>query len=381
MPLLIMMPSLLMPPEPIPTSLLPALDMAAFGRHADGSFRLLGTAPAWLQQLWPDVLIPGKALYPGKAFLFLDHFLEAADVCWMHRQEGERLASGPWTETGPGGHEWALEAVALFTDGRPLLLIQFPTTDHRTLRRILQESRQQGLDYFRLVKEVDRREVLLHCIVHDLSNPLAGIRGSLKLMREDALVQPDGEELLRIGLHQVEKMQGLIGEILSAFAREVGPLLPTLFTPDNSPDVAASAREVTGALAAAAALKDVRFALNLQPEAADWYVAGETVRLERVLFNLTENALRYATPGSTITLRLCQQGETICVAVEDQGEGVPEKQRSALFSKFAQGKGSVGKAGLGLYFCRITVEAWGGKIGYAPGEAGGACFWFELPKP
>ena len=373
-----MMPPLLMPPEPIPTSLLPALDMAAFERHGDGSFRLLGAAPAWLQQLWPDVGIPGKALHPGNVFLFLDHFLEEADVCWMHQHEGERITSGPWTETGPNGHEWALEAVALFTDGRPLLLIQFPTTDHRTLRRILQESRQQGLDYFRLVKEVDRREVLLHCIVHDLSNPLAGIRGSLKLMREDALVRPEGEELLRIGLHQVEKMQGLIGEILSAFAREVGPLLPTLFTPDNSPDVAASAREVTRALAAAAALKSVRFALDLQPDVADWYVTGEAVRLERVLFNLTENALRYAPPGSTITLRLCQQNGTIRVAVEDQGEGVPERQRSALFSKFAQGEGSVGKAGLGLYFCRITVEAWGGKVGYAPGAAG---FWFELPKP
>ena len=52
--------------------------------------------------------------------------------------------------------------------------------------------------------------------------------------REDALVRPDGKELLRIGLHQVEKMRGLIGEILSAFAREVGPLLPTPFTPDNT---------------------------------------------------------------------------------------------------------------------------------------------------
>ena len=376
-----MMPSLLMPPEPIPPSLLPALDMAAFERQADGSFQLLGTAPAWLRQLWPDVALPGKALYPGEAFLFLDHFLEEADVCWMHRQEGERIASGPWTETGPQGHEWPLEAVALFTDGRPLLLIQFPTTDHRTLRRILQESRQQGLDYFRLVKEVDRREVLLHCIVHDLSNPLAGIRGSLKLMREDALVQPEGEELLRIGLHQVEKMQGLIGEILSAFAREVGPLLPTLFTPENTPDVAASAREVTGALSAAAALKAVRFALDLQPEITDWYVAGEPVRLERVLFNLTENALRYAPAGSTIALRLRHRGDAVRVTVEDTGEGVPEKQRSALFGKFAQGGGRVGKVGLGLYFCRITVEAWGGKVGYEPGETGGACFWFELPKP
>jgi K+-sensing histidine kinase KdpD len=51
-----------------------------------------------------------------------------------------------------------------------------------------------------------------------------------------------------------------------------------------------------------------------------------------------------------------------------------------LFEKFSQGGTNTGKVGLGLYFCRITVEDWGGQIGCLPNMRDGACFWFTLPK-
>jgi len=61
--------------------------------------------------------------------------------------------------------------------------------------------------------------------------------------------------------------------------------------------------------------------------------------------------------------------------------GVPKDKVYRLFRKFAQGSGKTGQVGLGLYFCRITIEGWGGAIGYHPSPLGGACFWFRLPKP
>ena len=65
---------------------------------------------------------------------------------------------------------------------------------------------------------------------------------------------------------------------------------------------------------------------------------------------------------------------------------MPALQASAaavprLFRKYAQGGGTNGQVGLGLYFCRITVEGWGGAVGYEPAPGGGARFWFRLPKP
>ena len=78
---------------------------------------------------------------------------------------------------------------------------------------------------------------------------------------------------------------------------------------------------------------------------------------------------------------LPDEGETIRFSIEDAGEGVPKNQVYRLFRKFAQGSGQTGQVGLGLYFCRITIEGWGGSIGYNPSSLGGACFWFRLPKP
>jgi K+-sensing histidine kinase KdpD len=76
---------------------------------------------------------------------------------------------------------------------------------------------------------------------------------------------------------------------------------------------------------------------------------------------------------------LRREGEFIEAAVMDAGRGVPESALPHLFQKLAPNAGGVrGKAGLGLSFCRITVERWGGAIGCRPNPAGGACFWFRL---
>ncbi|QSJ20732.1 ATP-binding protein [Nostoc sp. UHCC 0702] len=73
--------------------------------------------------------------------------------------------------------------------------------------------------------------------------------------------------------------------------------------------------------------------------------------------------------------------EYVLLVVDDQGSGVPPKMVNTLFQKFFQGKDKSGRVGLGLYFCRITVERWGGKIGYFPRQTGGSKFWFRLPRP
>ena len=105
------------------------------------------------------------------------------------------------------------------------------------------------------------------------------------------------------------------------------------------------------------------------------------MRLDRVLSNLLGNALRFTPAGSTVRLGLRRDGATVTFTVDDQGPGVPEEMQARLFQKFSQGKTKAGSAGLGLYFCRITVERWGGSIGYTTREDGGARFWFSLRRP
>ena len=66
------------------------------------------------------------------------------------------------------------------------------------------------------------------------------------------------------------------------------------------------------------------------------------------------------------------------VSIQDEGPGVPPEVVPQLFQKFVRRGKSEGKAGLGLYFCRMTVEQWGGKIGCEPRDGGGTSFWFRL---
>lgn len=362
----------------LPDSLLPSLDVAALERADDGSFTLLGAAPAWLRRLWPAANANRERLRPEAAFLFLEHFFGEAVPLW-NRDEEASTVSEMWTEVDAEGREWLLEATALKLEGRSLLLLKFPTVAPENYREVLQQSRELSLEHYRLQKEIDQREVLLHCIVHDLSTPLASINGSLRMLLDDALVPEEGEPLVNIGLRQTAKMRRMMREMLEAFSRRTQPGQPPATA---IPDLAAAVHDLTTGLAPSATLKGVRFRVETDPpHGAGWPVVGEATRLERVLFNLLENALRHAPAESDVVIRLTDEGTSVRFSVEDAGPGVPRDEAARLFRKFAQGSGKTGQVGLGLYFCRITIEGWGGAVGYNPSPLGGACFWFRLPKP
>ncbi|MEZ4700683.1 MAG: HAMP domain-containing sensor histidine kinase [Rhodothermales bacterium] len=358
--------------------LLSDLDIAVLEHAGDRAFTWMSETPAWMRALWPAAGDDRERLLPGEHFLFLDDFIDRAVAHWAGGA-ADPLNSGVWTETGPDGADILLEATARTIEDRPLLLIRIPPQQQTW--GIFQQAREQRLEYEHLLDEINKREILLHCIVHDLSNPLAGIRGSLTLPEQEAMVQPDGFELLRISLNQTEKMQRSIRSILQTFSVEARQLMPSLVGAEVAPEMDRCARHVVASMSATSALRGVHLVVDAGDGAADWRVAGEAERLERVFFNLVANALRYATEGETITIRLHAEDAYIHASVEDQGPGVPEALVPSLFHRFTQGDDRPGQAGLGLYFCRITVEQWGGTVGYRPAPEGGACFWFRLPRP
>ncbi len=369
-----------MNPVLLPPTLLAQLDIAVFRREQDDAFTLMGSPPNWLKMIYPKLPTDGTTWNPGDHLMYLAHFIKEAEQVWS-AEDSIQLTSDVWTEEDLEGREWLLEAIALKIGEQDMLLVKFPSNDFKTLRSVYQEARDQSLKHYNLLKEIDKREVLLHCTVHDLSAPLAGIRASLWLMHEDKMVQPVGEEFLEIGLEQVDKMQHLINETLTTFSTRSKPLLQSSDDLQEAPNVAESVRDVTEALTAMAALKGVTFRISSEgPDDTMWEVVGDHARLERILFNLLENALRHTKDQSEIVVRLRDEGNTVRVSIKDQGEGVPDDIIDQLFEKFSQSGEKSGKVGLGLYFCRITVESWGGEIGCLPNMRDGACFWFTLPK-
>jgi hypothetical protein len=191
-----------------------------------------------------------------------------------------------------------------------------------------------------------------------------------------------GQEYLEIGKKQSTKLEMLIREILNAFSAEVESLDPFILDPTQAPDILTCAKEVIDALSPLFVASNMTLQLNQNIDTVkNWKVVGEKSRLERILTNLIENAFRYSPQNSNVIVGIQDDAEFVLITVDDQGPGVPSDISNNLFQKFAQGKDKSGKAGLGLYFCRITVERWGGMIGYINHSEGGCRFWFRLPKP
>ncbi len=356
------------PPPPtagsLPESILSSLDVAVLERVEGRSFRLAGAAPNWFSALF-ETTTPDTAFLPGDQSAFLNHFLFDATQVWDGTIKSPKwLSSGPFTEKFSSGIELTLEAIALTVSSVPVLLLKFPTSDHETVRELLQQSRLQSLEYGRLVREINKREVLLHCIVHDLSAPLAGMKSSLELLHNDNLIRPGGEKLHTIGMNQIGKMQNMIKDILHAFRAEVGPLIPTAVEPHSAPDALGIVREVISILTPLASESNVTFEVIAESEIQDTTVAADHSRLERVVFNLIDNALRFAPSGSTVRISAHTVDGGVTIRVQDSGPGVEPALKPHLFERYSQGASGAGKAGLGLYFCQITLGDWGGKIGY-----------------
>ncbi|UCV09059.1 two-component system sensor histidine kinase KdpD [Dechloromonas denitrificans] len=108
----------------------------------------------------------------------------------------------------------------------------------------------------------------------------------------------------------------------------------------------------------------------------------DSVLMERVIYNLLENAVKYTPPGSEVEIGARATERTIDIWVDDNGPGLPEGKEEMIFKKFERGQpeGTTRGVGLGLAICRAIVEAHGGEIHAENRPQGGARFVLSLPK-
>jgi two-component system sensor histidine kinase/response regulator len=105
--------------------------------------------------------------------------------------------------------------------------------------------------------------------------------------------------------------------------------------------------------------------------------------IARVVQNLVTNAVKLTPPGGDVHVSLQSTGEVVRVEVTDHGPGIAAEHHPKIFEKFGQldtnVRQSIPSSGLGLYFCKLAVEAHGGHIGVDSDVGQGSTFWFELP--
>lgn len=346
-------------------------------RDTERAFRPVTPLPRWLSGLLPQDAVPGGIVELAAVSPFLEFFLPEAEQFWVHPSSGE-LRSGLWTESAHDRTPIHLEAMACVVAERKFLVLRRLETEFDQLHRAYQKGRDLSLTFERLLNETNKKEILLHCIIHDLLGPLSGIIPTLDILRGENLT-PGGRGFLENATVAAQQQANFIHELLETFRAEVGAMEGAECDPAHAPDIVGCARDVLDALNPAFAMQYVTGKILLAPGVPRrLQVAGEKSRLERVFHNLLQNALRYSPPYGIVTVTIRTEDSKVWVLVEDEGPGVPADLAPHLFQKFVRGGKRSGKAGLGLFFCRITVEQWGGKIGCEVRAEGGSRFWFCL---
>ncbi|WP_414571147.1 sensor histidine kinase [Nostoc sp. CCY 9925] len=364
----------------ITNDVLAALNILSLEYINTGLFKIIANTPDWLNQFCDRKLTSGMNIsIPEEKFCFLKNFLIDAEEFWLNNRS-KKLSSGLWTEIDTNGQEYQFEAYAIFVNHRKVLLIELLEESYQDKQYLIQKGREYELIYYQLLKDNQKKDVLLHCIMHDIAGQLSAINGCLSLLEYENLTLK-GKEYLEVGRQQCFKQQSLIKDILDIFSTEVMSLENSNIDIQELPNILNSIQEVIEFSKPSFSQKNIQLELANQIDTTiDWTVIAEKSRLDRVISNLVENAYRYSVQDSIVTISLQLDGEYVLVNVDDRGSGVPPELVKSLFQKFSQGKDKSGRAGLGLYFCRITLERWGGSIGYLPHPEGGSRFWFRLRR-
>jgi two-component system sensor histidine kinase/response regulator len=233
-------------------------------------------------------------------------------------------------------------------------------------------------------KELEKvRDDLMKMIVHDLKTPLTSIIGAMEMMIDGDFGPLTSNQRNALGdaESRAEDLLGLIEDLL-----EVARLEETRLTLNLKP------------IAPAAFLAEVRHEWDIRfqqeratavVEAADDapVIEADYTLLKRVFANLVQNALSHSARAVTVTLGARRENDGTLFTVADDGVGIPVEYHDIIFRKFEQVKTPhiprVRSSGLGLAFCKLVVEAHGGRIWVkSGGEMVGSAFHFWLPvKP
>jgi signal transduction histidine kinase len=223
------------------------------------------------------------------------------------------------------------------------------------------------------------REDLTHTMVHDLRNPLTNIRMALELLNQvsasSGVAETQHAEVLHIALNSTARMLSLVNAILDVNRLESGQM-PLVREPVPLHD---AVTEVNLMQMPQAMEKQLRLEnavpANLPVPHAD---AG---LIRRVLQNLIGNAIKFTPDGGLVRVSAAAEagGERVIVTVCDTGPGLPPEIRANLFQKFVTGRHRERGSGLGLAYCRLAIEAHGGRIWTSTEPGWGAIFNFTLP--
>ncbi|MFT3775450.1 MAG: GAF domain-containing sensor histidine kinase [Minicystis sp.] len=212
--------------------------------------------------------------------------------------------------------------------------------------------------------------------VHDLKSPAMAISmaAALRLRAHDS--SEADRKYWKKAQASAELVQRAATNLLDIARAEDGKLTPKVVP--TSP--AALLEDVQSMFAAHAEM--VGQTLEIAPDGAVEDATFDPELVRRVLQNLTDNALRHNAKNGRVTLEAKADAEYVTFTISDEGPGVPDEMKNAIFDKYVQIGGlnaNRSGQGLGLTFCRSAVEAHGGRIWVEDNQPTGTRFCFTIP--
>ncbi|MGQ9466207.1 MAG: GAF domain-containing protein [Anaerolineae bacterium] len=222
------------------------------------------------------------------------------------------------------------------------------------------------------------RKDLTYMIVHDLRNPLASIMSSLELIRarlQDPTMDIPLDQLFAVAQRSGERLFGLIDSILDVARLESGKAELNY----QMIDVGEMVREAVEQLRPVAVGRDIHLGFHIPPGLPP--VKGDRDLLLRTLTNLMDNAAKFTPSKGEVWVTVDRPStDTLRFAVSDTGPGIPLEYQKRIFDRFARfPQGSARGTGIGLAFCKLAVEAHGGRIWVESQPGEGATFFFTIP--
>ncbi len=228
----------------------------------------------------------------------------------------------------------------------------------------------------RLAAEERARRNLIAAISHDLRTPLTSMRLVTEALEDDIVDATERRQYLgRLRFH-IDAMNGLIEDLFELSRLEAGETAWAM----ERVDLAIIVADTLDAMQSDADAGQV----TLRGEVPTGLptVQGNPEKLQRVLFNLLQNAIRHAPAGSAVAVLAAADGGDVHVEVADEGPGIADADRASVFDAFVQAgdraSRGLGGAGLGLAISRAIVEAHDGRIALVDAD-GGARVRFSLP--
>jgi two-component system, OmpR family, sensor histidine kinase KdpD len=263
------------------------------------------------------------------------------------------------------------------------------TPDQRRLLDALMDQGALAIERVLLVEDMDRvkrtveserlRSALLTSISHDLKTPLASVLGAASTMRDlsSALSDTEKRDLLATVIDESERLNRFIANLLDMTKLESGAIVPNTALHDIGEIVGSALRRASKIL--------VHHKVSLDLAADLPMLELDAVLFEQVLFNLLDNAAKYAPADTTISIRSSRDRNFVSLKIIDEGAGIPPGEQESVFDKFYRAqKGDHVRpgTGLGLAISRGFVEAMHGTITASNrSDRSGAVLTIRLPIP